>query len=266
MFSLFQHYGVLASILAAGVSLAGVAAVWLARERVAAWSGLLAAFAAGLLLTSVLTHLLPGAFSVTAHAPLYALAGYGLLLLIAGMTSSLSGHGDGESWRNSGAALTAWLGISFHSFVDGGIYAVTYEHGLETGLMTMGGLTAHKFIDAVILFSLMILYVTPRRALLWTIAGAVLMTPLGALVTTFWLDTHVLADRAAAFSPATLQPGHAHDHAGALGPLLAAAAGTLLYVSASHLVPHMMERKTRMALPLFALGCAASLALASLLH
>src|SRR5690606_7998438 len=117
-------------------------------ERVMAWSGLLAAFAAGLLLTSVLTHLLPEAFHATPSAPVYVLAGFVLLLLIAGITSSVSRHQNGGEISKLGAAAAAWIGISFHSFVDGGIFAVTYEHGLETGLMAMGGLTAHKFIDA----------------------------------------------------------------------------------------------------------------------
>lgn len=261
MLGVFQQYGVLASFVAAFISLCGVASVWLARERVLGWSNLLAAFGAGLLLTTVLTHLFPEAMQSTSHAPLYALGGYVLLLLIAGLTDSLFPHSAHHHPAVSMPALTAWLGIAFHSFVDGAVYTVTYESGLETGLMTMGGLTAHKFIDAVILFALMSFYVSARRALIYTVLGAVLMTPLGAVLTVLWLDgAHYGAGFAA---PLTAAP---HDHGAMLGPLLAAAGGTLLYVSASHLVPHMLEAKRRLALPLFLLGCALSLFMEHALH
>ncbi len=194
-------------------------------------SGVLAAFAAGALVTATLVHLLPMAYAETPEAPVWTLAGFAAAFLFNRGALALA-HDDQARGRAAGLAATA--AIAFHSFIDGLAYAVTFAVDQLTGAVTALGLILHEAPEAVIVFTLLqAAGLSVRASAVIAFVAAGLTTPLGAIV--------------GVTSLALVTPG-------TLDVLLALAAGVLLFVAAGHLLPHVEREPARRALPALMLG------------
>ena len=116
------------------------------------------------------------------------------------------------------------LGIGFHSFLDGVIYAVAFKVSIFTGVLAAIGMVLHEFPEGIVTFLLLEQGGFQRsRATLYAFLAAAISTPLGTLVA-FPLINQIERQN--------------------LGALLAISAGTLVYVSASHLLP-AVERENK---------------------
>ncbi len=230
--------------VAAMVTTGGIMAVSIWREETRARAGWFAAFAAGALVSISLLHLLPEAFETTEQAPRLLMAGFAAAYFLNSGVLAFAGrkpNGHGAL----ALALVPLLAISFHSFVDGMAYAVTFSADFTTGLLTVIGLIFHEVPEGIIVFTLLQRAgLSNRLAFILAFLGAALTTPLGALTTTIFLRD--LSDMW-------------------IGTLFAMIAGVLLYIGTSHLLPHLDHEPLRRKIPALVLGGVIGIT-ASLVH
>jgi len=173
-------------------------------------------FAAGVLIAISLLHIIPRALGICSTASYFVLIGFfGLCATHLGV-DRLAGDtpNSSRSWKTS---ILFLIGIGFHSFLDGIIYSVTFSFDTLTGMLSAVGLILHEFPEGVITFVLLKRGgFGQRQAVIYSLLAAAATTPAGTLI------SYPLIRRVA-FPE--------------LGALLALAAGALLYVGASHLLP-----------------------------
>jgi zinc and cadmium transporter len=172
-------------------------------------------FAAGLLISVSLMHLVPESIEMSPRAPMLILGGYfGFYFLnrmIKLFVCNLKKY-------NSFGIVPA-LGIGLHSFIDGIIYAVTFNVSVMTGFLATIGLILHEFPEGIVTYLLLIKSgFKERKASFYAFLIAALTTPLGVLVS--WPFISNLT----------------HER---LGILLSLSAGALIYVGATHLLPEV---------------------------
>ena len=222
---------VAASLVAALIASLGLGAAVLTQGWAERNAPYFTGFAAGVLVTTALI-LLPEAARATPVAPFAALLGY---LVLYGVNLGFK--------RTSGAVLAPLIAIGLHSFVDGLEYGILFEHDAHTGLLASVGLIAHEFAEGVILYAILRgAGVRAGLALLGAFLGAAVTTPLGAI----------------ASQPLLGSLGEV-----GIGTLLAAAAGALLYVGATHLPTHLSREGRPGMVAVYLLGVALSLSLSA---
>jgi zinc and cadmium transporter len=219
-----------ASMLAAAVTTAGIYTI----RHFRAWgrrnSIYFICFAAGVLISVSFLHLIPTAFSMSARAHVFLLAGFfGLHLVNRFISAYVCGR---EPDAPCGIGVIAMLGIGFHSFIDGFIYVVTFTVSIFTGALAATGMVLHEFPEGVITYMLLLRGgFSERASMLLAFLAAALTTPLGMLLSYPFISG---IDRPL------------------LGSLLAFSAGMLVYVGATHLLPQ--AEKERAKFSLIALG------------
>ncbi|GEQ97717.1 hypothetical protein JCM17844_13540 [Iodidimonas gelatinilytica] len=211
------------SMLAALVNLGGLLVI----RHYEAWgnknSVLFAAFAAGFLIGAAILQVIPKALSMVGQmAPLLVLAGY-VLMYCLGL---LSAHKNGTSHMDKRAmALIPIFGIALHSFSDGLSYSAAFSVDVFTGVTAVFGLVLHEFSEGIIAFVLLLRGgFSPHRAMITAFFAAAATTPLGTAISLPFI------------SQLSGVP---------LGSILAVTGGALLYVGASHLVPHVEHTNRR---------------------
>jgi zinc transporter ZupT len=198
-------------------------------------------FAAGILISVSFLHIIPKAFSMNAHAPIYLFAGYISLHLFNRFVNAFVC--DKSLDEQYGIGLVPMLGIGFHSFIDGFIYSITFTVSIFTGLLAATGMVLHEFPEGIITYLLLIKAgFNVRMSLLLAFLAAALTTPLGMLIS---------------------YPYISKIDEPLLGALLAFSAGALLYVGATHLLPQAETEHEKYSL--FALGAGILVALAIVL-
>jgi zinc and cadmium transporter len=187
-------------------------------------------FAAGVLISVSFLHIIPKAFSMNAHAPIYLFAGYISLHLFNRFINAFVC--DKSSNEQYGIGLIPMLGIGFHSFIDGIIYSITFTVSIFTGLLAATGMVLHEFPEGIITYLLLIRAgFNLKTSLLLAFLAAALTTPIGMLVSYSYISK-------------IDEP--------LLGALLAFSAGALVYVGATHLLPQAEAEQKKYSL--FALG------------
>ena len=180
-------------------------------------------FAAGLLISAALLHLVPESLGMVATAPAGWLGGFVALLLFNRFATGFLCERDPEN-KGYVIGLIPMVGIGIHSFIDGFIYSITFSVSLFTGYLATIGMILHEFPEGLVTYLFLLRGgFSPRHALVLALLAAAESTPAGMLLS----------------YPFISQIG-----APMLGTLLAVSAGALLYVGASHLLPHAeQERK-----------------------
>lgn len=228
---------------AALINLGGLVVIRRHEVRARAHSILFAAFAAGVLITTALLQLVPEALALgDRKAASFLLGGY-LAMMLLGRLSGEPDHTLHETRR--AVALLPLVGIALHSLIDGATYAVAFAVDSTTGILAVAGLMLHEFPEGIIAYMLLLRGgFSARAALLLAFAGAAATTPLGMLLS--WPFVGAL-------------------EGALLGNIFALAAGVLLFVGATHLVPHVEHSAARGSSPAFFAGVALS-CLVVLLH
>ncbi len=238
-----QTDALLFAVGAACVTTAGLVAVAIWREETRSRTTWFAAFAAGALVSIALLHLLPEAFEATRSAPRFLMLGFAGAYFLNSGVLAFAGNGNGS--RPWAAGVLPFIAISFHSFVDGMAYAVTFSANFTTGVLTVIGLIFHEVPEAIIVFTLLQRAgLGNRPALALAFVGAALTTPAGTLATGLFLQD--------------LDPS-------SFGQLFAVTAGILLFIGTSHLLPHLDHEPLRKKIPPLLLGGAIGIG-ASLFH
>jgi len=214
------------SLIAAAVTGAGVYVI----RRFEAWartkSTYFACFAAGVLISVSLLHIVPRSLEMNSTAPVYLLAGYLFMHFFNRFVTAYVC--DKPAAAHYALGVVPLAGIGFHSFLDGVVYSISFKVSMLTGVLVALGMVLHEFPEGVITYALLIgAGFSEKRAFLLAIVAAGLTTPFGTLV------SYPLVNRV--------------DRE-ALGLLLALSAGALLYVGATHLLPQAEKDPRRFSL------------------
>lgn len=237
-------------LLAGAATLLGM---WLVFVR-EAWarrnSVYLIAFAAGVLLTTSLTEIIPESAELFPNALLVVLGTFFVFYLLehsllahhhhlANFKSQISNSGDarGERYdeyeRHVPVEKMAFLGLAVHSLVDGLAIGAGFEVSVSLGILATLAVILHEIPEGVVTLSLFLHANYPRRRAAALTAAVALATPVGAIAT--------------ATTPGTLHPA-------TLGILLAIAGGSFLYVAAADLIPETHHARHVPAILLMLVG------------
>jgi zinc and cadmium transporter len=209
----------------AGLStILGIILILLKEELVLKYSHYVNSFAAGLILGVAFFHLFPESLELYNNALLFILIGFLIFYLLENALVLHSGseiHFKEKKLSRQTKGKVMFLGLFFHSFVDGIIIGIGFEIDFKLGLLTSLGVIAHELPEGVTTFALLINSLERRTALKLSIAVA-LATPLGALISLTFIKSVSQA---------------------MVGLMLAIAGGSFLYISASDLIPETHEEK-----------------------
>jgi zinc transporter ZupT len=225
-------YPFVASVAAAAVTTAGILTI----RRFDAWSrrntSYFMSFAAGVLVSASFLHIVPKAIALNSAAPAYLLEGFLALYLFNYSLVAFTCNMEVDDRYSFG--LVPMLGIGFHSFVDGIVYSVTFTVGTFTGVMAAVGMVLHEFPEGIVTYVLLLRGGFRKPvALLLAFLAAALTTPLGMLVS---------------------YPVISRIGGPVLGILLSLSAGALVYVGATHLLPHAEHERRPFSLAALAAG------------
>jgi ZIP family zinc transporter/zinc and cadmium transporter len=195
-------------------------------------------FAAGLILALVFFHLIPEAAELSLIAfPTIFIGFFGFYLLenfiVIHSGSELHFHESDPCLQHSSEinGYMAFSGLAFHSLIDGIIIGVGFELGTEIGVLAAFAVIAHEVPEGVTSFAL-INETIPEKSLTYS-AIVALATPIGAIISLLFI--HNLDENL-------------------IGVLLALAAGTFIYVSASDLIPQTHGAENLRIMGSFLLG------------
>jgi zinc and cadmium transporter len=232
MFSSTFGVVILASSLACVITTAGILVI----NRHEKWgmdnAVYFMSFAAGVLISVSFIHIIPRSNAMNASAPIYLLTGFLALYVTNRFISAYICHEYGSASYTIG--LIPMLGIGLHSFLDGVIYSVTFNVSVFTGILAALGMVLHEFPEGIVTFLLLERGGFNKKKSTWyAFLAAALSTPFGTLVS---------------------YPLIKKIDSSSLGALLAFAAGALIYVGASHLLPAVERENKRYSLLSMAAG------------
>ncbi len=218
------------AIAAALVNGLGILAIYRYREWAEKAKDYFMCFAAGILISTPLMFALPNAVRANNWAGPAALVGF-LFMYFSNELIKRRTHK-----KELAFGVTAAEGIGIHSFIDGIIYAVTFNVSIVTGILSATGLVVHEFAEGIITYiCLMKGGVSKKVAVLYAFLIAGLTTPIGAFV---------------------VYPFISRVGKSALGLMLGFVSGVLLYLSAAHLLPETREHEKGHSIVAFLAGVA----------
>ena len=222
----------LASLLACGVTTAGIYVISKYEQWGKEHSVLFMSFAAGVLISVSFMHIIPKSFQMNDAAPVFLLVGFLATHLSNRLLNLYICHKyEGTDYA---VGIVPMLGIGLHSLVDGIIYSVTFNVSVLTGVLAAIGMVLHEFPEGIVTFVLLERGGFSRRqSALYAFWAAAISTPLGTLVS---------------------YPFVRNIKRSTLGILLALSAGALVYVGASHLLPTVERENRRYSLLALAAG------------
>ena len=226
--------GLLASLMAAAMSTLGVFAMASFSDWARRHTGYVSAFAVGLLTVGVMFHLIPEALSVSKLALSWVAGGFMAMVLIGiAVQSAVSRQPEGAALTFGYASIIV---LASHSFLDGIVYAASFQEEAFTGWLATSGLMFHEFPEGVIAYALLAQAELPRqRAMAFSIAAAAGTTVAGAIV------------GGVLFTLAKNLP---------IAAMLGGSAGALIYVLIVHLGPHAAASPNRRGYDFAMLGVA----------
>ncbi len=183
-------------------------------------------FAAGVLISVSLMHIMPESNAMHDGSPVFILIGFMSMYIV---NRYLNLHVcDKRECTDVTLGIVPLIGIGLHSFIDGVIYSVTFNVSIFTGTLAAVGMVLHEFPEGIVTF-LLLEYsgFSRKKAVLWAFLFAAISTPLGTLVSFPFINK---IDRET------------------LGLLLAVSAGMLLYVGATHLLPAVEKENKKYTL------------------
>jgi zinc transporter ZupT len=208
--------GLSALVTSAGIYVIVKFAKW-GQRNVAYFMG----FAAGVLMTTSLMHILPEAYEMSSQAPVWVLVGFMTLHILNTLLNKFGLHDHHGS--NITLGVIPMVGIGIHSLLDGFIHSVTFNVSIFTGVLAAIGLVLHEFPEGIVTFLLLERGgFSRKKAIIWAVVAAGLTTPLGTLISYPFIHT---------------------IEQSTLGGMLAFSAGALVYVGATHLIPAMQQEE-----------------------
>ena len=198
-------------------------------------------FASGALLAASLLDILPESLELNENAVVYALLSFLAFYILEQNVVVHAGHEDpdcseeSEMHRRHTLGVMSFVGIGFHSLLDGVIIGAGFAGSAATGIIVTVGVIMHEFPEGLSMMAILLhAGLTRARALAYSVVVA-LATPVGAMVSYVALQG-IRAD--------------------VLGGLLGIAAGSFLYIAASDLIPETRRQSNPYNVPLVIGGMA----------
>jgi zinc transporter ZupT len=228
-----------ASLLACVVTTIGIVVISRHERWAKEHSAYFMSFAAGVLISVSFMHIIPKSFQMNGRAPTFLLAGFlGIYLSNRLVRLHVCHEFDAVDYA---IGIVPMLGIGLHSFIDGVIYAVTFNVSVLTGVLAAIGMVLHEFPEGIVTFVLLERAgFSRRRSATYAFLAAAISTPLGTLVSFPFIN---MIERAT------------------LGLGLAISAGALVYVGASHLLPAVEREHKRHTILALAAGVLVAVAI-----
>ncbi len=176
------------------------------------------AVGAGFMLAVALLEMLPEGMAGTRHAPLFALAGYGLIHACEHVLAPHFHFGEevhAEAMIGSTASVAAFAGLMVHSFIDGLSIAGGVASGPFLGALIFLGVALHSIPAGFTMGSVMLAAGRSRRA---------------AVLSSALIGAAILAGTCSIFAIGRGNPA-------LVGALLSLSAGSFLYIAATDLIP-----------------------------
>ena len=179
----------------------------------------LLSLAVGLFLANAFLHLLPEAIVLNSNWPYWLLGTIGAFYLLE---QALMIHSCREENCEAHArGLLGFLGLGFHSLIDGLVIGISFQAGITVGVVASLAIIFHKLAEGGFTYFLLAGDEKLRGRALGLSVLIALATPVGALFSIFWLSriSYEL-----------------------LGGFFALAAGSFIYIGASDLLPATHKR------------------------
>ena len=211
------------SSIAGIATILGILIVMYAKEFNKKYSIYLVSFAAGVLVTFALIHLIPESLELYSSSLIIVLVGFLLFYLIEHFVMLHPFHEPSE--KKHAAGKTTVIGLGFHSLIDGIVIGAGFEISRQIGLIATLAVIAHELPEGLTAMAvLMHANVKKIKAFIYSFLVAI-AAPIGALLTYYFIQD---------------------ISKGFLGVLLALAAGSFIYIGASDLVPETHEHYNKM--------------------
>ena len=195
------------------------------------------AFASGILISVSFLHIIPKSFQMNKSAPVFLLIGFLFFHILSRYMNIFMCKGENckhERGYNRAFGIIPAIGIGFHSFIDGVIYAVTFNVSVLMGAITAVGMIFHEFPEGVVTYLFLFRAgFSKKKAAFYAFLAAGVTTPLGALVS--WPFISKLSGET-------------------LGMVLSISAGALVYVGTTHLLPEVEEDHKKFSMLAMAAG------------
>lgn len=182
----------------------------------------LISFAAGVLLSTSIAHLIPESLEISKNPLPFVLASF-LAFYLLEQSIILHSCQEGAECEIHPIGTISLVGIGFHSLLDGIVIGAGFEISTKLGVLAAISVLLHELPEGISTISILLhMNYEKSKAIIysWLVA---LATPVGAILTYFFLK-------------------NISEHI--LGIFLAIAAGSFLYVAASDLIPEI-HRKSR---------------------
>ena len=222
------------STIAGAATIVGILFVDKFQRKVTQKTIVFVSFAAGVLLSAAFLNILPEALDLNADALIYVLITILFLYLLEQRIAFHTCHDEQCDFHQS-ISVMGIFGLGFHSLLDGIIIGVGFEASNTLGLITTFGVLMHEFPEGVSIFSLLTHANYERRKKYFYSFLVALATPVGAILTLFFV-------KEIDFS--------------ILGILLSIAAGSFIYIGASDLIPETHRKLNPMNTPMVIAGAA----------
>ena len=184
------------------------------------------AFSAGLLIGVALLDVIPEIAEISIETGMdmrllmsVVIAGFAAIFLLEKLTVIHSEKAHDAPGHHHNVGLAGAIGLSFHSFLDGLAIGFGFEAGTDVGIVVLVAVLAHDFADGLNTVTFML----ATRNSAWRTASLLLVNAIAPVAGAFIATMIDIEPRMLAFQ-------------------LAFFAGFLLYLGASDLLPHSLER------------------------
>jgi len=190
----------------------------------------LISFSAGILLSFSFLHLLPEAIALSPNALFITLASFICFYAIEHLLSVHYCKNDEKCETHNTFSLVSWLGLFLHSLIDGVVIGVGFEVSFSLGILSTLAVLLHELPEGISSMAVMLYGGSTVKEAMSKSIWVALATPFGAIISLLFIKSSTVL----------------------IGPLLAIAAGSFLYVAASDLIPeiHKKSKTTNIALTL----------------
>lgn len=183
-------------------------------------------FSAGVMLAIAFFHLIPESMEFNSKSAFYVLIGFLIMFFLQFILLFHPCHDDDDCQTHSNIGLTAMAGLSFHSLLDGLIIAIGFEANTHLGILTTLAIILHKIPDGITISSILLHSKISKKKILSFSFLTAIFTPIGTI-----LGILILKNISQSL----------------LGILIAATAGSFIFLSASDLIPETHKCKSRLA-------------------
>ncbi|MDR3256073.1 MAG: ZIP family metal transporter [Endomicrobium sp.] len=180
-------------------------------------------FAAGVMLTLAITHLIPEGLELNHNLMIFVLLGFFIMFFLQFILLFHPCH-DEECSKHTG--ITSIAGLSLHSMIDGLMIAVGFEANANIGILTTFAILLHKLPDGITISGILLHKGASKKKIFDFSLLTACFTPIGTILGMLLfknISTTIL------------------------GALIGITAGTFIFLSASDLIPETHNCKDRIA-------------------